>query len=237
MFDFFFKLFRRKKPPNDDRVFHKHVDGLTEFSRKHNGGHMTALRRNGKRSRWNFEVSYKGKVLSHSSFRKVRHGEDWARGWIRKARRKERNREMNKPKDVRERIRELLDTNKASLHHALLHLIRVNETPKDSILRHVAELGNDVTALKRLLMLLCPHGAKRVQKGDSGVCSECGAGDGSWWCPKSPDNHCYYFSEEAESKRVVLLKNGETFILPADHKHENETDDTCLFCGAPDERK
>ena len=85
----------------------------------------------------------------------------------------------------------------------------------------------------------CTH-PLTVQKGDSHYCRTCKShvGEG-WWCPDSPDNHCYYFTEKwpGNAGRFVDLKNGDRRFFHKDHDHENETDDCCLFCGAPEERK
>ena len=87
-------------------------------------------------------------------------------------------------------------------------------------------------------LINCKHPVT-VQKGDSHYCEECKnyVGDG-WWCPDSPDHHCYYFSVgNFVTGRYIELRNGEKFYLHKAHNHNHETDDCCLFCGAPDERK
>lgn len=59
-----------------------------------------------------------------------------------------------------------------------------------------------------------------------------------WRCKKSPDGVCHYFSEDGK----VELIDGTTVTVPADvDGHVNdpnyETEDSCLFCGHPEERK
>ena len=60
---------------------------------------------------------------------------------------------------------------------------------------------------------------------------------GGWWCDKSPDNSCYYYSDEKDGSRIVELCNGTEVALPKELDPEYETDDCCLFCGEPEERK
>ena len=87
-------------------------------------------------------------------------------------------------------------------------------------------------------------------KGDGGsaVCAVCGAGFG-WWCPDSPDHACHYFTigspertefddddEVPERLGLVRLLTG-ALVVPPEHDADYETDDGCLWCGQPDERK
>lgn len=61
-----------------------------------------------------------------------------------------------------------------------------------------------------------------------------------WWCPKSPDHHCHYFTSGMVNgeKFFVFLSNGFTYTFPQ-HPNvgESESEDQCLFCGHPEERK
>jgi hypothetical protein len=86
----------------------------------------------------------------------------------------------------------------------------------------------------------CLH-PSTINKGESHYCTECKSyvGDG-WWCPSSPDNHCYYFTDFGSRGTIVVLADGTNFDYRGydeDHDPEYETDDCCLFCGQPDERK
>lgn len=68
-------------------------------------------------------------------------------------------------------------------------------------------------------------------------CEVCGEHFG-WYCPKSPDHGCHYFSDNG----IVTLNDGTTMQCPPDEDGEPysgdyETDDCCIFCGAPNERK
>ena len=71
-------------------------------------------------------------------------------------------------------------------------------------------------------------------------CEICEA-DFGWHCPKSPDHACHYFSERVAPgmEPYVQLNNGQIAYLSIDHyeNQEYETDDCCLFCHDPYERK
>lgn len=66
----------------------------------------------------------------------------------------------------------------------------------------------------------------------SAVCLGCGGYFG-WRCKKSPDGACHYFSEDGK----IELVDGTTVPVAEGHAPDYETDDVCLFCGMPDERK
>lgn len=72
---------------------------------------------------------------------------------------------------------------------------------------------------------------------DLAFCLVCGTGFG-WYCTESPDHSCHYFSEVDENGNpIVELHDGTIHRLPSDHNAEYETNDQCLFCGNPEERK
>lgn len=58
---------------------------------------------------------------------------------------------------------------------------------------------------------------------------------------RSPDGICAYFSEPAEDGRqaVELIIDGQRVLwkLPEDYTGDDESDDWCIFCGEPEERK
>jgi hypothetical protein len=106
------------------------------------------------------------------------------------------------------------------------------------------------------------NGTYRGLEGWEGaVCADCDKGFG-WFCPQSPDHACHYFSEKGENvngRPAVRLHTGELVAVPdkfyegwtshdgvtvssktepytfEDQAHE--TDDCCLFCNDPEERK
>lgn len=69
--------------------------------------------------------------------------------------------------------------------------------------------------------------------GESASCAVCSTSLG-WRCPDAPDGVCHYFTE---SDGAVKLIDGSTVQPPADHDPEFETEDSCIFCGSPEERK
>lgn len=106
----------------------------------------------------------------------------------------------------------------------------------------------------------CPHDL--VFGHSHPMCTICDFGKNyedltGWYCPDSPDHTCYYQSEcdlkygffetwknltaeEKESRlnqRYVTLLTGLKHMLPSDHDWRHESDDWCIFCGAPEERK
>lgn len=66
-----------------------------------------------------------------------------------------------------------------------------------------------------------------------------------WRCPDSPDGACHYYTNcDADSSKVggpyyVVLINREEYIIENYEYSDavNESDDWCIFCGAPQERK
>lgn len=95
---------------------------------------------------------------------------------------------------------------------------------------------DELDALHRRLAP-CKH-PTTSKKEESHYCQQCKSyvGEG-WWCPDSPDHHCYYFTEEGFESRYVVLKDGTEYHFHKGHDAEYETDDCCLFCCQPDERK
>jgi hypothetical protein len=82
------------------------------------------------------------------------------------------------------------------------------------------------------------------------VCAVCGLGadfgrDLGWFCPDSPDHICYYHSVIPDypysglpyRRAVILRTTEEFFLLPQSHDPHDESDDWCIFCKQPEERK
>lgn len=115
----------------------------------------------------------------------------------------------------------------------------------ESQLAYKAELSSIQSAIKVLLKQhtekkrQCPH-AIAYEVDSSAWCELCGE-DFGWHCPSSPDHCCHYFSERTAPgmEPVVKLNNGGTAFLSSEHSENQayETDDVCLFCGDPQERK
>lgn len=54
-----------------------------------------------------------------------------------------------------------------------------------------------------------------------------------WRCKVSPDSTCHYYTYDGK----VTLIDGREVDPPADHDAHYETEDSCIFCGFPEERK
>jgi hypothetical protein len=66
----------------------------------------------------------------------------------------------------------------------------------------------------------------------NGYCKGCNK-DFGWPCSKSPDKVCHYFSYQGH----ITLINGKKHQLPSSYDDNHESEDWCIFCGAPEERK
>ena len=80
------------------------------------------------------------------------------------------------------------------------------------------------------IMLACEH--EFDEKVLTAICLHCG-NDFGWYCPKSPDHVCHTQCEVC--KGVITLLNGDDVATPFGDDEEGE--ETCIFCGSPDERK
>lgn len=79
----------------------------------------------------------------------------------------------------------------------------------------------------------CDH-ALVEESCDSLRCAVCQKYFG-WYCPESPDKTCHYFTNE---NGLIELMNRE-LVRPGKEwpGKKFESDDFCVFCGHPDERK
>jgi hypothetical protein len=66
----------------------------------------------------------------------------------------------------------------------------------------------------------------------SAICTVCNRNFG-WYCPDSPDHVCHYYSQDGK----ITLVDGTEIPVPEGHDKIGESDDWCIFCGEPDERK
>ena len=71
----------------------------------------------------------------------------------------------------------------------------------------------------------------------SAVCTQCNKYYG-WRCKKSPDGVCHYFTQP-KGKSVPLIDGtyDNKKFKTKNYNQEYETEDLCLYCGHPDERK
>ncbi len=100
--------------------------------------------------------------------------------------------------------------------------------------KKLKELREEVSRLKKE----CPHEVAAIKKPNkfgcygAAICMGCGE-DFGWYCPDSPDHVCHYYSRKG---MVDLLDNSQVHV-PESHDSKYETDDSCIFCGHPEERK
>jgi len=78
----------------------------------------------------------------------------------------------------------------------------------------------------------CRHELLSPQNSAIAVCPTCNK-DFGWFCEKSPDGVCHYFTIDGK----VGLLNGTLVDPPKEHDISNESDDWCIYCGMPEERK
>lgn len=82
----------------------------------------------------------------------------------------------------------------------------------------------------------CRHNNGK-KKGESFHCIDCKTNLG-WFCKESPDLTCHYYTESYQGKNMVKLSGGSFYEYKGKfHDPEFETEDRCLFCGDPEERK
>lgn len=93
----------------------------------------------------------------------------------------------------------------------------------------------------RKIRVSCPHKFRELTKkelndewmSESAECTICKSHFG-WRCKVSPDQVCHYFT--GDDGKVVLLDGSKVDPVEKIEKRD-ETDDWCLFCGHPEERK
>jgi hypothetical protein len=103
---------------------------------------------------------------------------------------------------------------------------------KSRITHHQDELEKLLAECEHTLNILKPKDLDDEWMSVGAHCTTCGASFG-WRCKQSPDGVCHYYSEDGQ----IELINGNKIPVTPDHDSEYETDDCCLFCGMPDERK
>ncbi len=101
------------------------------------------------------------------------------------------------------------------------------------------------------IILKCTHEKFRpLTKGEltdrwmsiGAYCQICGK-DFGWRCKESPDSVCHYESDEMDtdgdgnSVYGVELITEEYVDIPEGHNPDHENEDSCIFCGLPEERK
>lgn len=59
----------------------------------------------------------------------------------------------------------------------------------------------------------------------------------AWECKCSPDGYCHYFTCDAAGQMIELYDGRLVPVPDPEHDRNYETEDDCLFCHQPDERK
>lgn len=110
---------------------------------------------------------------------------------------------------------------------------KIECTPAENALRVAIA---QVEALAYRLKESCPHRIGRLR--DSAKCAICDRHFG-WWCPDSPDSVCHYYPDfgVAMKEPKIILVDKTIISVPADKADDNYSDDWCIFCGSPEERK
>lgn len=97
---------------------------------------------------------------------------------------------------------------------------------------------NKLKKTKQRLSDECPHSMERTSEG-SATCPICKLHK-RWHCVDSPDKVCHWFSETQPGfgKFWIIELDNKMFDLDGYTKeqHNNETKDSCIFCGLPEER-
>ena len=107
------------------------------------------------------------------------------------------------------------------------------ESKKDIIINKIKSMNEK--EIQRLFKDFCSHTMVK-KKGEGAYCTDCETGLG-WYCNQSPDNLCHYYSFEKDGKNHVELSNGHNHELDSSYDNEYETEDDCIFCHEPEERK
>lgn len=116
-----------------------------------------------------------------------------------------------------------------SIYNNVLFTIKENLNTKLSLIKNLQSYDNSLA--KKLLDLNVCKNHTIVRKNDTAYCSICNEYF-NWFCEESPDNTCHYYSKNNQ----ITLINKTTYTLK-DYNNDYETDDCCIFCGQPNERK
>jgi len=121
-------------------------------------------------------------------------------------------------------------------HKALKDKLKEAEKTVDSVMKEF-----DYLHASCVCVIVCSHCKHKVCEcgkfgPGSAECGICGTGHG-WYCPRSPDHICYYYTEEdSQGYRFIKMDDGSRHYMPNNYNVENEKEDSCLFCHHPEER-
>ena len=97
-------------------------------------------------------------------------------------------------------------------------------------------LKNQIDAARVILIGLLAKCTHHVSPGTGlARCEVCQQDFHAWCCAQSPDRVCHYVTSSSDD--LVHLINGDKVPPPSGHVVEHETEDRCIFCGHPFERK
>lgn len=96
----------------------------------------------------------------------------------------------------------------------------------------IKEQPNVLKKLHKLLEENCPH-IIIEGKYNNAHCTVCGHSFGHH-CQASPDHACHYYTE---NDGMIYLITGKSVKPPEDHNKNYESDDHCIYCHHPEERK
>lgn len=131
------------------------------------------------------------------------------------------------------------DVIRFNAHIEELKLNEMHEIGKTNItLNLMTKMRDDWSLSVTQDMCNHPHEKMIIEK-DKPACGECKKKFTDWSCPSSPDKCCHYYSKIGDMGYYVTLIDGTKHYLEG-YTHEkanDETEDDCIFCGEPDERK
>jgi hypothetical protein len=110
-----------------------------------------------------------------------------------------------------------------------------NLTPEEKKMRDVILQAKAAITEANQIIRSCTHPKRRKVRYESCACAVCDKKLDGWWCDKSPDNVCHYFTTH-DGK--VRLENGQLVDPPEGYTDfDDESYDWCIYCGSPEERK
>ncbi len=115
----------------------------------------------------------------------------------------------------------------------MINQLKLFNNSMDSLNSARREFRNAINQIKSR----CQHVIDKT-KSDGTKCKICEESFG-WYCPDSEDHSCHYFTEHDEVKDLFYVEmiNKSKHYMDKMYSGVDETEDTCLFCGDPEERK
>lgn len=133
--------------------------------------------------------------------------------------------------DLENQTHQLKDDDEIKSNFSLIDIKNLDHQTYINLMNYLNQSYKEATQLWWQSKKICFHHI--MNKHDCAFCKICQTEFGHF-CPDSPDNMCYYFTE---SDGKILLNNGTKIDAPPNHQKNYETFDSCLFCQNPEERK